>query len=281
MIGIIIINMRKPRHLRLFLAGTVAVLAILDLSPAGASSANISHSYHSTKAITNGSIVGLDPKKTDYVISASTQDGSRLVGVAVASNDSLLAVDAQDDLVQIATSGNVSTLVSTLNGDIKVGDQIAVSPFTGVGMKTIPGAHVIGLAQTAFSDKSDGATTQDVTDKAGKKTKVAVGYVSLTIAVGTGNIASSQESLNSLQKIAKALTGHTISTVRVVVALLVALIGLATLVTLIYAAIYGSIISVGRNPLAKYAIFRTLGSVLGMAVLTGLIVSATIFFLLR
>ncbi len=281
MIGIIIINMRKPRHLRLFLAGVIAVLAILDLSPVGASSANISHSYHSTKSIVNGSIVGLDPKKTDYVLSASTVDGSRLLGVAVASNDSLLAVDASDGLVQVATSGNVSTLVSTLNGDIKVGDQISISPIIGVGMKTTPGAHVIGLAQTSFSSKSDGATSQEITNKAGEKSKVSVGYVSLTIAVGTGNIASSEANLNSLQKIAKALTGHTISTVRVVVALLVALIGLATLVTLIYAAIYGSIISVGRNPLAKYAIFRTLGSVLGMAALTGLIVSATIFFLLR
>ncbi|MEK7059425.1 MAG: hypothetical protein AAB971_01570 [Patescibacteria group bacterium] len=278
--------MRRLRHLRLLLLSIITVLTVLGLSTAGASTAgaslaNISHSYHSSKSIVNGSIVGLDPKKTDYVQAASTKDGSRLLGVAVASNDSLLAVDATADTIQVATSGIVTTLVSTLNGNINVGDQVAVSPFTGVGMKALPGAHVIGLAQTSFTGKSDGATTQEIANKDGKKTKVAIGYIRLTIAVGTGNISSSEAMLNSLQKIAKALTGRTISTVRVVVALLVALVGLATLVTLIYAAIYGSIISVGRNPLAKYAIFRTLSSVLAMAVLTGVVVAATIFFLLR
>lgn len=281
MIAIIINNMRKQRHLRLFVAGMITVIAVVDLSGASASSANISHSYHSSSSIVNGSIVGLDQKKSDYVVAASTKDGKRLLGVAVASDDSLLAVDATEGLVQVATSGNVSTLVSTLNGNIKVGDQIAVSPFTGIGMKSNPGAHIIGLAKTSFDDKSDGATTREVTDKDGKKTKVSVGYVSLTIAVGTGNIASSDANLNSLQKLARSLTGRTISTIRVVVALIVALIGLATLVTLIYAAIYGSIISVGRNPLAKYAIFRTLGSVLAMAALAGIITSTVIFFLLR
>jgi len=40
-------------------------------------------------------------------------------------------------------------------------------------------------------------------------------------------------------------------------------------------------ISIGRNPLAKYAVFRTLGSVLAMAGLTALIAGLTIFFLLR
>ncbi len=50
------------------------------------------------------------------------------------------------------------------------------------------------------------------------------------------------------------------------------------LITLIYASIYGSIVSIGRNPLAKYAVFRTLGSVLGLAALTAAISCLIIFF---
>jgi hypothetical protein len=263
------------------LTGVVGLLALLSLSPVGAASANISHSYHASGSIANGSIVSLDPNRADYVQSANVTNGSRLSGVAVASNDSLLAVDAATGMTQVATSGTVTTLVSNLNGTIAVGDQIAVSPVNGVGMKALPGSYVIGLAQTAFDGSNSGAQTEQITDKSGKAVQVRVGDISLSLAVGRDNAAADGVQLNSLQKLAQNLTGRTVSTVRVVVSLVVAFVALLSLVTLIYASIYGSIISIGRNPLAKYAVFRTLRSVLGMAVLTAVIASLTIFFLLR
>ncbi len=254
---------------------------LLGLTSASATSANISHSYNATTTIENGSIVSLDPDNSDNIEAASTANGSRLLGVAVASDDSLLAIDADVTKVQVATSGTATTLVTTLGGDIKVGDQIAVSPFEGVGMKASPGEHVIGLAQTAFSSSSEGARNQSITSKDGKKTEVALGYVRVSIAVGTAATAGGDEALNGLQRVAKGLTGHTVSTLRVVISIIVATVALIALITLIYASIYGGIISIGRNPLAKYAVFRTMGSVVGMAVLTAVIASMIIFFLLR
>ena len=225
--------------------------------------------------------MSLDPARSDYVEPANTSNGSRLVGITVADNDSLLAVDPGSGTVQVATSGNVNTLVSNLNGEIHVGDQVAVSPFNGLGMKAEPGSHIIGLAQTELTNSSEGLTTQQVTDKDGKTSTVRIGFVRLTISVGTDTQTATGQKLNSLQKLGKSLTGHAVSTVRIVIALAVALVALTALITLIYASIYGSIISVGRNPLAKFAIFRTLGSVMAMAVLTALSSGATIFFLLR
>jgi hypothetical protein len=273
--------MRALRGLKLILTGVVTLLVLLGLSPAGASSANISHSYLSSSPISNGSIVALDPKRTDYVVTADTSNGDRLLGVAVASDDSLLAVDAGKGKVQVATSGNANTVVSTVNGDIKVGDQIAVSPFTGVGMKASGGTHVIGVAQTAFNNGSENATTQEITDKNGKTKEVALGYVRISIAIGKGAGVEGDQNLNDLQKLAKSLTGREVSTVRVIISLIIALVALTALVVLIYASIYGSIISIGRNPLAKYAVFRTLGSVVGMSVLMAGVAALTIFFLLR
>ena len=273
--------MRYFRSLKLFTGGVLGVLFILGLAPAGASSANISHSYHSTNSIANGSLVSLDPSRSDYVQSSNTANGSRLLGIAVAINDSLLAVDSTKGDIQVATSGTATALVSTLNGDIKVGDRVAVSPFNGVGMKSVAGAYDIGLAQTALNSDSEGVTTQDVTDKSGKKTQVQVGYIRLNIAIGTDTSNGSQSSLNSLQKIAKSLTGHTVSTTRVIVSIAVAVVAIVALVTLIYVSIYASIISVGRNPLADHAVFRTLGYVLAMTSLLAAISGVTIFLLLR
>lgn len=272
--------MHGQRYVRLFVTVVGAALFVLGLAPAGASSANISHSYQSNATIKNGSIVSLDQNKSNYVVPANVDNGSKLLGVAVAGNDSLIAVDATPGTVQVATTGTASTLVSTLNGDIDVGDQVAVSPFNGVGMKAQAGSKVIGLAQTAFNGHTQGATTEVVKTKDGKQHSVEIGYLSVNIAVGTNaNVLS--DNLNNLQKVVQSVTGHTVPTIRIIISLAVAIIALLALITLVYASIYGSIVSIGRNPLAKYAVFRTLGSVLGLALLTSVIAGLIIFFLLR
>ncbi|PIZ62963.1 hypothetical protein COY17_01570 [Candidatus Saccharibacteria bacterium CG_4_10_14_0_2_um_filter_52_9] len=273
--------MRITSAVKVGLTGFAALVVLMSLTTAGASSANISRSYHSTVSITNGSILSLDPSKTDYVLPANTDNGSRLLGIAVGATDSLLAVDATEGAVQVATSGTATVLVSGLNGPIKAGDQIAVSPFSGVGMKALPGSHYIGLAQTAFSDKSQGATTQNVVGKDGKTSQLHIGYVKVSIVIGVNNTGTGNQQLNTLQRLGKSISGHPVSNVRIILSMLVAGIALLVLITLIYASIYGSIISVGRNPLAKHAIFRTLGSVLGMVILTAITATALIVFLLR
>lgn len=252
----------------------------LSLVPASASSANISHPYKTSDHVQNGSLVVLDPARSDYVQLANTGNATRLLGVAVADGDSLLAVDANQGATQVATNGNASALVSTVNGAIHVGDQISASPFNGVGMKAAPGTEILGLAQTALDDTTDGVITQNVVDKSGKSSQVRVGLVRVNIAVSAGS-DNSNASLTGPQSFVHMLTGHNVSTVRALISLVVAAVALLALVTLIYASIYSSIISVGRNPLAKYAIFRTLGSVLGMALLTALVASVTLMLLLR
>ncbi len=277
--------MRYARHVRLFVTGVVGALTILGFASTGASSANLSHSYQATGTIPNGSIVSLDSRQQGYVQLANTDNGNRILGVALLSKDSLLAVDATTGTIQVATNGSVNTLVSTVDGAIGVGDQVSVSPFAGIGMKATPGSHVVGVAQTAFSESSAGATTETVKDKTGKSQQIKLGYVRVGIAIGSAGVtgAGSADSaqVNFVQQVVKSLTGHTVSTVRIVLSLVVTIISLTSLITLIYASVYGSIISIGRNPLARGAVFRTLSSVLIVAVLTVVVAGVTIYYLLR
>jgi hypothetical protein len=180
----------------------------------------------------------------------------------------------------VATNGSVDALVSSLGGAVKVGDEIGVSPFSGIGMKAAAGSRVIGLAQNRFSEDSPAATKQTVTDKEGRQHQLSVGYVRVSISVTTQG-GPKGSSLSSLQTFVQGLTGHKVAQNRVVLSLAITVIAFLVLVTLIYSAIYGSIVSVGRNPLAKYAIFRALGSVSAIAVLTALFAAVSVFFLLR
>ena len=274
--------MRYAAAVRLFLLiGVISTLITLGLASTSASSANISHSYHMVGAVTNGSLVSLDPQRSDYVQPANTGNGSRLLGVAVVASDSLIAVNPTQGNTQVATSGTATALVSNLDGDINVGDQVAVSPFNGIGMKALPGSYIIGLAQSAMTANSSGVITEQVTDKSGKASTISVGFIRVNIAIGVNNTSGGTSSLNSLQKIVKSLTGHVVSTARIIISIIIAAVATIALMTLIYASIFGSIISIGRNPLASHAVFRTLGVVLFMALLTAGFAGLIITFLLH
>jgi hypothetical protein len=269
--------MRSLGRLKWLVTGIVTTFMAVGWVSATAASANISHSYQTSGDVPNGSIVSLDTKHSNTVQLANTSNGSRLLGVALASKDSLLAVDSTAGLAQIATSGNVNTLVSTLNGNIKVG----VSPFGGIGMKALTGSPMIGVAQTGFSAGSAGAITRSVKDTAGKAHQIQLGYIRLGLAIGTSGSQGGGPQRNALQKLVKSLTGRTISTIRIILSIVVIAISLASLITLIYASVYGSIISIGRNPLAQHAVFRTLTSVMVMAILIIAIACVATFYLLH
>ena len=269
-------------RLKVILGCLGVALVVSYLVPVSAASANISHSFNTSTSIRDGSLVSLDPKKSDYVIPANTSNGKQLVGVVVISDDSLLAVDsgASTGRVQVATSGSVNSLVSTLNGNIKVGDAISVSFFNGVGAREIAGARVIGIAQTALNTTSDGAKQETITDTTGTSKQIAVGYVKLSISLNASSAGGGND-LNGLQRFAASLTGRTVSTLRIVISLVVTLVTFLALISLIYSSIYGGILSIGRNPLAKYAVFRTLLSVLGIAIAMSAVAAVLVYFLLH
>lgn len=268
---------------RLYVALTLFVIGLFfgGSGLAVASSANISHAYQSSTTFPNGSLVSLDAAQDNHILAANTATSNRLVGVVVGANDSLVAIDSATSSVQVATSGIADVLVSDVNGTIKSGDQVAVSPFSGIGMKSEPGARLIGLAQSSLSSAESGAVSKPVADKDGKQRTLKVGFVQVSIAIGTAPIAGTEAQQNSLQQAAKTLTGHSVSTARIVVSSIIAIIAIIALVVLIYTSIYGTLVAIGRNPLAKRSIFQALFSIIGLVVLTSSVAMATIYLIIR
>lgn len=271
--------MKLPPFFRLIRQTIVGVIVLQVLAAASATAAidSLSHAYKTDSKLAPGSLVSLDAGGSNKVVPANIINGDRLLGVAVENSDSLLAADVGNDTIQVITAGPANVLVSTLAGDIRVGDRIAVSPFNGVGMKALSGERVIGQAQTAFKPGSRGGVRQTIRDRNGRTRTVWVGYVSVSVSVGS----ESAQQVNDWQRLAKSLTGHNVSTARVIASVIVAFVALVTIGTIIYAAIYGSIISVGRNPYAKYSILRVVRLVLGLAGVTAFLAGTAIYFLLR
>jgi hypothetical protein len=256
------------------------LLLCFSLSPAEAASANISHAYQARGKVPGGSLVSLDPAHTNYVVLTNTDNARRLVGVAVSADDSLLAVNASESGVQIATNGSAKALVSTVNGSLKVGDQVGASAFNGVGAKAAPGEPVIGLAQSNFSDGAGSSKQITVSDLSGRTHRITVGYVDLTVGTGATAAERNLTKLNALQRLAYSLTGHVVPTLRILLSLAVAIMTLLILATLMYSSVYSGIISIGRNPLAKYAVLKSVGSIVVMAVALSIVSLAIMYWLL-
>lgn len=260
----------------------LALSLLLIPAMASAASGSLSHAYQASGQINPGDVVSFVAGKSGYVQAAQAEDGVRVAGVAISDQGSLLAIDPTTGTVQVAVSGSAPTLVSTLNGPIKVGDQVSVSPVGGLAMKADPnsGWTIVGVAQTAFDSDSSGASTRQVTKNGGGKTTISVGYARLSLTIGASSTGGGQK-LSRLQELFKNFGGKTISTARIVVALVTTVLALLALSVLLYASIHGSLIALGRNPLAKFSIFRSLRSVFGVSLLIVLIAALTDVFLLR
>src|SRR5206468_7745510 len=100
---------------------------------------------------------------------------------------------------------------------------------------------------SVLNDQSPNTNSLQITTKDGKARTIKVGYVRLSISIGNG-ASSGDTKLTALQRIIKSLTGHVVSTPRIIASLVITVVSLITLAILLYASVYGSIISVGRNP---------------------------------
>jgi hypothetical protein len=245
-----------------------------------ASNADISRSYRGEKNIVPGSLVSLDQNKDGYVVLANSNSSNRLVGVAVKVDSTSIALDANAGNVQVAISGNANAIVSTINGDIGVGDAIAESAISGVGAKALPGDSTVGIAQKQFNSNSENTKKQTIYDNKGKAREIVVGHTQIMVAYNT--VPDSEgDKTTPIVKWASAFVGHDVSMARIVVCGVIAIVSLFSLLIMIYSAVHNTIMAVSRNPLAKSKIFEALAQVMIMVVIVCIISLTTMYLVIR
>ncbi len=264
----------KNKLFYIIILGLAFLLTPLTVYAAGTS---LSKAFHYDGNVPPGSLVSVVSNKPNTVETSNQTNASDLIGVAIPNNQSLIEVNPSHGTLQVATEGSTYALVCDLNGDISVGDQITVSPFNGVGMRANTGSSVIGIAQSSFNAKSS-LKSINVYTKSGRKQTIKVGYVKILILIG---YAKSPSVVNGLQNLTEALVGKPISITRVIISFIIAVLGLVSIITIVYASIDGTIISIGRNPLAKNNVFRILRSVSYFSVIILVLCVVAIYLLLQ
>jgi len=259
----------------------VAVFAALLLGGAAFANSVVSQGYLVTKPIPSGALVSADPNPG--VIQESTvKNANTLLGVTM-GDTAVLTITTSAKEVSVATSGIVMTMVSNLNGDIKVGDRITASELSGIGSKAIQNVKVVGVAQGSLDAKTTGAMKTKVKDTKGKEREVLLAQIPVLISISFYTIGDGEKTLvpSFLQSVANSVASKEVSQLPLFISLIIFMVTIMSAFVILYGSIRSSIISVGRNPLAKKSIIGGLIQVVFLVVGLMIVGLAAIFLVLR
>jgi hypothetical protein len=264
----------------------ISGLALFVVCTAGIVHAqNVTQGYKSDQSLQQGMIVRTTPKDDRKVEALTQKDVDDMLGIVVSPADASVALSdpTADDQVYVAVSGPYSVLVSTQNGPIKQGDYITISSLGGVGMKAENSQQlVIGKALGSF----DGATPETkatLTTNKGKK-EVGLGHVKVEVSVAHNPLYQKEEDIGVprvLSKAAELVTNRPVSAFRIYASLGVFALSLLVAGCILYVGIRSGMTSIGRNPLARKTIFRSLIQVTLMSLIVFVIGVFAVYLLLR
>jgi hypothetical protein len=256
---------------RTYLAGILAVVGIVSwtLVPVAAASStrsttqNVIQSYNASSSVLTSMLVEYAPKSQTTVIPLKSSDIQGMIGVVVPTSNATLYLASQNTTTQevlVAPSGHYYALVSDQNGVIKSGDYLTASSVPGVAMlATSSQPLIIGRADAGFSGTNPISEVQLRTSQ-NSNIKDAIGRIPANIQLAPNPLylKNSNSILVFLTRAEYNVTNKPISPVRTYVSALLLLITVLTTVVILYTGTRTAMLSVGRNPLAKPEINKTL-----------------------
>ncbi len=253
------------------MSGSVFISSATAISPATKPDTNnvnitqaVTQSYNADSSVQLGMIVKLKSKDVATVEPITQSTMSAMLGVVVAPNDSTVTVSplsSTKQQVYVASSGRFATLVSNQNGPIKIGDYITASALAGIGMRADEGqSFILGKATTAFSGTANVVGKVSVKDSAGKSTDVSIGQVIVSLDVSHNPLASKSTDFvpGFLAKVAATIANRPVSAARIYLGLVTLLVTVIITGNLLYSGVRNGMVSVGRNPLSKKSIIKSL-----------------------
>ena len=266
---------------RLF-AGIVAGFGLAAALVIPAAAQNVTQGYQASGTLQNGMVVKLKTGSPGTVEALDQKKETDMFGLVVSATDAPVALSSPtQSQVYVATFGQYPALVDTQNGPIKAGDQLVISSVAGVAMKSDTKHQVIvGKALQSFAD---GTNAEDHVKLSDGET-AALGRILVDIGVTrnptySGDVAPGVPHI--LVQIASAVTNKPLTALRLYGCLGVVLIAFIVAGSILYSGIRTGMTSIGRNPLAKKSILRSLVTVTLLALVVVFVGLIAVYLLLK
>lgn len=231
------------------------VLAVLAATAPAAALSSVQDFYVQDTAAKQGMIMRLSAA-AGIAEPADNQQPEAILGVLTAPS-----AEAKPGQVGVQTDGVADTLVSTLNGNIKVGDRVTASSLKGTGAKANGTGWIVGVAQGSLDASSKSALKSSVVDAKGQKHDVYVGTVPVLVKV-TYYIKPPEPTKQSrwvpegIQDIADTIAGKHASPLAILFSFALLLFGLVGATLIVTNAVRGGFQAIARQPLTKRLILR-------------------------
>lgn len=227
-------------------------------------SSSVANTYNADASVQQGMVVRLKDKSPTDVVPVESGYSAKILGIVIPNSNVPIVLTPETvtkQQVLVATTGKYNVLVSNQNGPIKVGDYLAISAISGVVMKAgVSQEQIVGKAVGTFSGTSNVISTVSLKDELGKDNKIAIGRISVDISVAHNPL--NQKTVDHLpaflSNLASAIANKSVSVARIYLS--TAILVLTTIITaiMLYSGIRSGMIAVGRNPLSKKSIIKSL-----------------------
>ncbi len=260
--------------------GAVSLLLILVISSGMALA--VARGYGTDDGgLRPGMVVALSTTSTaddQKVERATLDDVDRIVGITVTPDESDVTIASAAQTVFVESTGEADAYVSDLDGVVRKGDLLTISPLEGVLTKGHSGSRlIIGIALEDFIDKTKDSHVITTVDGE-RGVQVARLRINLDRQGGSGQPPSKPDS--SLERLGESIVGKEVSEIRMAIALIIFFIVLIAEGSILYGAISSAITSLGRNPLATHIIKHELWRVVLIAVVVLMFGLAAIYGIL-
>lgn len=275
----------------IFLLFTLTVVITPIKSLAASTPVSISQaviqSYTGDSGIQTGMIVQLKSKNSNTIETLNQNSIANMLGVVVPANSATVALTPVDQTSQqffVASSGRYNVLVSSENGPISSGDYITISSLDGIGMKADSNQTlVLGRATGSFNNTSNQIGNVQVVDKSGTKKQVSIGLVPVSLSIVHNPLATKAVDYvpSFLAKAASTIATKPVSAARIYLGLLTLLVSTVLTAILLYSGIKSGMISIGRNPLSRNSIIRSLIQTVAAGLIIFIIGIFAVYLLLK
>lgn len=269
----------------LFVA-TLTAVPVLAANTKLDDTGQVVQSYVTDKTYQTGTVMQVDEKNPAKVIPASKDKLDKAFGVVVNSSNLPLSITDTNAPGQayVAASGQYDALVTTENGTIQSGDNLAVSSLSGTLMKAADDQNTIFAKALGGFDGQNRSGTITLKDSHGKEfKKVAVGTIPVAIGVmkNPGGKSTKTNLPSALQRIGQAVADKPVNGARIYISIIVMGLSVAIALALLYVGVRSALIAIGRNPLAKKSILKALLEVVLTSVIVLIIGLFTVYLILR
>lgn len=225
----------------------IATIVVVPLALA----ATFVQGFSANDTLEQGTVVALSQADPTIVIAAPASDLNRIYGVVTQAQDAPVVVSRDDKQVLVATDGKYSVLASVRNGAIRAGDYLSLSATDGIAAKASQDqAIVLGRALSGFDGQKD-----IVRQEGGFN----VGQVLTAVAPGENPLKNNPSSVPpAIRELSREIAGREVSPVRIYAAMVVFAVAALSAVSLLVVSVRNGMVAIGRNPLSRSSIFRSL-----------------------